>query len=108
MVEGAGELLAAAAEGAPVENSYWEFLNLNGKMEGERSTNGDFIAKMAFAFLYLSLLEAVGTQRAGAVVAHVPLDIDYICSRSLHTHHIEPLPCQVVTWHKRGFLALWN
>lgn len=46
MVEGAGELLAAAAEGAPVKNSYWEFLNLSGKVEGEWSKNGDFLAKM--------------------------------------------------------------
>lgn len=48
MVEGAGELLAATAEGAPVKNGHWEFLNLSGKMEWQWFKIEDFIAKMTF------------------------------------------------------------
>lgn len=62
MVEGTGELLAAAAEGAPVQNSCWELLNLSSRMESERFTDGFALQDLTIFmfFLFLPVLAGSG------------------------------------------------
>lgn len=66
--------------------------------------NGERIT--VFTVIYLSILEAVRTQRAGVVVSQVTFDIDHVCSCTSHPHHIKSLPGEVVAWDKGGFLTL--